>query len=251
MKRRFYCLVEEPVSLLTRNSAYGYGGIEISEDCYKGVCAVDFSTVEAGEKSSLRVERQDMSAEEVDSLQAVTLLCKEFGILTLKKEEPANVNIIFCDNGYMLVTLLSGCIFANLPEMIAPIFTYEDKTKSPSFAQSAMSQVLWVDADTLMSYATYMGDAGKFMYDFEFSFELEGSVVDGTRKFNWKHIKESDIDISLGYFAQFLQEKDTKERAFKARQMAKMFAPVADEVEYVEAGTIADDDEDEDDLDVY
>lgn len=190
-----------------RKTAKGYKKI-ILDETVNMPCSLSFeSNVEDG---ILTVKGSACESNEPD---AYTVLCKEFGLVGDNIKFSSDVSIIFLSDGWMLVTLYKGGFVLNLEDRL--LFASLHITDAPYIEED---RILWVNADMLRGYAKYWGDKGSFVQDFEFAFEISGGAVKGCRSLKVRHIEESDIDMSLGTFAQWQQQTEAKERAKEAKK---------------------------------
>ena len=161
-----------------------------------------------------------------------------FGYNTIK----ADVSVINLDNGYMLVTLYKGAIITYLNGEIC--IPNVEQTDFPNFTTD---DIYWVTQETLLSYSKYMETKGSFMYDFEFFYTLSGEVKNGLSNFKYCYSGEKDVDISLGKYGVFLQNRKNKEDANKAKKLSNLFVSSSDDMEFEDDEFEDDNDEFEDD----
>lgn len=146
--------------------------------------------------------------------ECFTLLCREFGLVGWSTGLRSKVSVIFCDNGWMLVTLYKGGFVLNLDgQLMMP--TVGIDTAPPKVVQD---NIMWVDADKLLGYSKYLGDKGNFMYDYEFMLELAGDNAKGMGNFTFRHIEEETVDISLGHVALWEQQMENRRAAQEAKK---------------------------------
>lgn len=192
----------------TRKHARGYKKIVLADDVNMP-CALDFqSDIENG---ILNITKLDCTADEPD---AYTILCKEFGLIGENIKFSSDISVIFCDDGWMLVTLHTGGLVLNLEDRL--LFASLHITDAPVFDED---RILWVNADMLKEYSKYWGNKSSFVYDFEMYFSVSGGNVRGCRSFRVKHVDEADIDLSLGVYAQYCKQLEAKEQLASARKM--------------------------------
>lgn len=237
MKRMFISDGFEKV--YSRERAKGHKSLVIDDNIKSG-SYIQFVT---GDNDSLVMKEADSTDKDANEEEVYTILCKEFGLFGYSHGVTAELSIIYLDNGYMLVTLWKGAMVCYLNnELVLPNVDCGDL---PNFTND---DIYWVNAEHLLSYRKYMGAKEYFMYDFEFSHILAGEVKGGLKSFRYKHIEEEDVDLSLGYYAQYEQTVLAKEEAKKASQFSKMFSPVSGsmQLEFDDDDFDDDDDEDED-----
>lgn len=195
---------------ISRERALGYKRVVIDDDV--GVAA-PFQFV---------TRDRDLAIElaEEDGEQAVyTMLCKEFGLVGGNKGFTNKISVIFCDNGWMLVTLYNGALVMNLDDRLLMPAVGVDKT--PKVVQN---DILWVDAEKLLAYGKYLDNVGLFMYDHEFFLELSGDNNNGMGSFKFRNLADETIDISLGYIAVYEQQQQKKAEAREAQRQYKGLA---------------------------
>lgn len=152
--------------------------------------------------------------------EVFTFLCREFGLVGGDKGLRSKLSVIFCDNGWMLVTLHHGSLVVTLDGQLMMPQVGEDVEA----VRVIPDNVLWVNADKLLGFSKYLENKGQFMYDFEFMFELGGDNTKGMGQFLFRCLHEETIDISLGYVAQY--EQNLVKRA-EAQEAKKKYAQVA------------------------
>lgn len=155
--------------------------------------------------------------ESSDDSEVYTMLCQEFGLVGGVTSFRNKISVIFCDNGWMLVTLLHGALVMNLDKQLLMPTAGDDFT-TPKVVKE---DICWVTANDLLEYGKYFGVKGQFMFDFEWTFEVSGDRVNGMKSFSIKNIKDEDIDISLGYVARYEQQLQIKAEATEARNLMK------------------------------
>lgn len=220
----------------SRDRARGHKSLVIDDSIQSG-SYIQFVT---GDNDSLIMKESEITAEDDSNEEVYTILCKEFGLFGKYAGVSAEVSIIYLDNGYMLVTLWKGAIICYLnDELVLPNVDCGDL---PNFTND---EIFWVNAEHMLSYSKYMDSKQHFMYDFEFSYILSGDIRSGLSNFGYKHIDEEDIDLSLGYFAQYEQEVVAKAEAKKASQLTKLFTPVSGSMQLEFEDDDYEDDEDE------
>lgn len=191
---------------IARTRANGYKRIVISED------------VEMAMPFQFQTDGTDLVAVPVEAAEGepecYTVLCQEFGLVGGHQGYKSQLSVIFCDNGWMLVTLYHGGLIMNLDgRMLMP--TVGDDIVTPKVVRD---HILWVDAEKLLAYSKYLNDKGYFMYDYEFMLELSGDNTRGMGSFNFRSIDGETIDISLGYIAQHEQNRIKRAQAYEAKK---------------------------------
>lgn len=147
--------------------------------------------------------------------ECYTMLCREFGLVGGGKGTRSKMSVIFCDDGWMFVTLYHGCLVMNLDDQLLMPMVGDD-IEQP---QVNNDSILWVNADKLLGYKCYIGDKGRWMYDYEFMFELGGDNVKNLGNFIFRHNEEEDLDISLGHIAMWEQTQVKRQEAHAAKRM--------------------------------
>lgn len=241
-----YIALQGVPSVIERSRARGYKSI-VLDDSVKMASALTITS----DEDKIFVKGEEGHDEEAQYM----FVCKEFGLIAYK-EITAKVRISFCDNGFMIVTLLDGALILRVEDedgkqsLIAPNVNLKG-----SLPTTSEEDVYWVNADKLMAYSKYWGDKGSFMYDFEFVLELRGDRNQGMSNFKVGHISDEDIDISAGTYAMFIKRQEDKEQAKRSReimsQLAQSQAPLEfDENTFSTSGEKGlDFDEDEEDSD--
>lgn len=218
---------------ITRERAKGYKNLVFADDV-EHASYIDITT----EGNNLVVN--SVEDNENDSEEVYTMLVKEFGLFGLSSGLKSRLSVIFLDNGYMLVTLYKGAIITYLNGEICIPNVEQDK-----FPNFAMDDIYWVNQETLLSYAKYMGEKGNFLYDFEFHYLLGGEIKNGLSNFSFKLLGNDDIDISLGYYSAYLQTLEKKEDARATKKLANV---IKQSISHDDEFDDFDDDDDEDDV---
>ena len=143
--------------------------------------------------------------------------CSEFGVIGYKGNKENNflsdLGVIFCDNGEMFVTLYKGAIFLRLnDEVVMP--TTEDMS-AVSYTQD---DILWINADRLLSFGKCLYDEGRYMYDREYAFTLAGCKRP-LETFTLRPHRAEDIDLSQGYLETVELEKRMKEAKMENKKI--------------------------------
>lgn len=227
-------------TVYTRSRAKGYKRLVIGED-------VD---PEKGLPIELKTNGTDLvispAEDKKDDNEVYTILCKEFGLVGEAAGIKSKISVMHCDNGWMLVTLLEGAIIINLEnQLMMPVV---GDAPAPKVVQQ---DICWVNANDLLDYNKYWGTKGQFYQDVEFVFTVSGDCIGGTRRFSIKHHRDEDIDMSLGFLAQYEQNQQNKKDAKATKELASAILNTDSSSSYE-----FDDDEDdiygdEDDTDDY
>lgn len=180
---------------------------------------IDENVEVAGNPVELMTNGTDLvvkPAENAEGAEVYTILCKEFGLVGGALGFRNKVSVIFLDEGWMLVTLLHGALVLNLQDQLMMPMAGDD------FAQPKVvkDDICWVNADNLLEYGKYLGEKGKFIFDFEWLFTLGGDYINGLRSFYLHEETEETLDISLGYYAQYEQQVLRRAEAKKASKLA-------------------------------
>lgn len=208
MERHFIVDGEFP-RLIGRGRAFGYKELNL-ENIEFGQ-AIEFKTDEA------QLCLYGNKAEETES-PAYTILCKEFGVFGGSKNFESKISVVHCDDGWMLVTLWKGALIIKLDGKLMMPSTGVDEV--PNVIES---EILWVNRDTILSFAKYLDDKSGFMYDFEFMYTIKGFISSGMKHLKLRHIDDEDVDISLGQFAAFLTKQAQKQQAKETKKLCKSF----------------------------
>ena len=164
-------------SLVKRSNAYGYDSVHFltNKSGYVNV---------RGEGTSIVVEPAEPSE---DNSQGYLLYCKEFG--TVSGYE-ADFRVLFCDAGYMLITLKTGVLALSTDDGIILI--------SSEPVEASNNNITWYNINTFLGYMPRFGTKGMFSHDIEWSFSSNGK--------NLVSNSGLDRDISLGYLALYEQK---------------------------------------------
>ena len=210
----------------TRSRALGHKGVKID------------NSVQMTSQISIETQGTDLYIKEVPSTEdddeAYTFMCQEFGLVDY--DEDVKVAISFCDNGWMLVTLLQGGIVLYIDgNALMP------SVGSVSSKRIVQDDILWVNEDMLLGYAPYFGDEykEKYPYDTEFVFLLNGHNVNKMMSFRLRHLSDESIDLSLGLIAGIMQaDIEKKETTAKQKEMQKTLSILEEQnKQYVNAAS--------------
>lgn len=164
-------------SFVKRSNAYGYGSIHFLTNKSGHVNV-------RGEGTSIVVEPTESSE---DDSQWYLLFCKEFG--TVSGYE-ADFRVLFCDAGYMLITLKTGVLVLSKDDGIILI--------SSEPVEASNNNITWYNINTFLGYMPRFRTKGMFSHDIEWSFSSNGK--------NLVSNSGLDRDISLGYLALYEQK---------------------------------------------
>lgn len=218
MKKVFVSDDEFPREI-TRNHAHGHKKIVIADD----VNPADAITMRT-EGTTLLIEK---ATEDSDEEPVYCILCKDFGLFGFESKLSSKLSYILCDDGWMLITLIRGAFVVNLNNRLLMPSVGVDKL--PTLREN---EVFWVDKELLYRYSQYMKEKSHFPYDFEFFVELSGAIIGGLSSFKYFHSNAEDIDLSLGTFAQYLQNEENKKNAKEAKKLQKQIIQSSSNMEF-------------------
>lgn len=232
MSRILVCRDNEEL-LLKKSNAFQYKEVDLSSLA----CGTTFSM--KGLEDKLLGEK----VEEDDGEPVYTLVTKEFGLYAKSNGVDAKVKISFCDNGLMLVDVLEGALLFKPEEEI--LLVSRGVSSLPSIN---LSNILWVNADKLLSFAQYWGDfKSRYTQDFEYVFVLGGETKSGLDSFSIRCINDETIDISGGAIAVLEAQMKVKEEAKEAERSFMSLLQQSSSSSY----EFDDDDEDDEDDEDY
>ena len=186
---------------VTREKAKGYKALSVDAETN--------DTVKIRTKDNDTLEIYKVEEEESDEFSYL-ILCNEFGLLGLDKDFKSKIDVMFLDDGYMLIELKKGhCVCLNDDGM--QMFSTEEIVPQIKEHMNGSTNILWVDESYLLSYLTNENITEKYLFVFDviFSLELGGTVVikdsysKGTEQFEINVDEDNTIDISLGYIAKY------------------------------------------------
>ena len=186
---------------VTREKAKGYKALSVD--------AQTNDTVKIRTKDNDTLEIYKVEEEESDEFSYL-ILCNEFGLLGLDKDFKSKIDVMFLDDGYMLIELKKGhCVCLNDDGM--QMFSTEEIVPQIKEHMNGSTNILWIDESYLLSYLTNENITEKYLFVFDviFSLELGGTVVikdsysKGTEQFEINVDEDNTIDISLGYIAKY------------------------------------------------
>ena len=186
---------------VTREKAKGYKALSVD--------AKTNDTVKIRTKDNDTLEIYKVEEEESDEFSYL-ILCNEFGLLGLEKDFKSKIDVMFLDDGYMLIELKKGhCVCLNDDGM--QMFSTEEIVPQIKEHMNGSTNILWIDESYLLSYLTNENITEKYLFVFDviFSLELGGTVVikdsysKGTEQFEINVDEDNTIDISLGYIAKY------------------------------------------------
>ena len=186
---------------VTREKAKGYKALSVDAETN--------DTVKIRTKDNDTLEIYKVEEEEPDEFSYL-ILCNEFGLLGLDKDFKSKIDVMFLDDGYMLIELKKGhCVCLNDDGM--QMFSTEEIVPQIKEHMNGSTNILWIDESYLLSYLTNENITEKYLFVFDviFSLELGGTVVikdsysKGTEQFEINVDEDNTIDISLGYIAKY------------------------------------------------
>ena len=186
---------------VTREKAKGYKALSVDAETN--------DTVKIRTKDNDTLEIYKVEEEESDEFSYL-ILCNEFGLLGLDKDFKSKIDVMFLDDGYMLIELKKGhCVCLNDDGM--QMFSTEEIVPQIKEHMNGSTNILWIDESYLLSYLTNENITEKYLFVFDviFSLELGGTVVikdsysRGTEQFEINVDEDNTIDISLGYIAKY------------------------------------------------
>ena len=186
---------------VTREKAKGYKALSVD--------AKTNDTVKIRTKDNDTLEIYKVEEEESDEFSYL-ILCNEFGLLGLDKDFKSKIDVMFLDDGYMLIELKKGhCVCMSDDGM--QMFSTEEVVPQIKEHMNGSTNILWVDESYLLSYLTNENVTEKYLFVFDviFSLVLGGTVVikdsysKGTEQFEINVDEDNTIDISLGYIAKY------------------------------------------------
>lgn len=186
---------------VTREKAKGYKALSVD--------AKTNDTVKIRTKDNDTLEIYKVEEEESDEFSYL-ILCNEFGLLGLDKDFKSKIDVMFLDDGYMLIELKKGhCVCLNDDGM--QMFSTEEIVPQIKEHMNGSTNILWIDESYLLSYLTNENITEKYLFVFDviFSLELGGTVVikdsysKGMEQFEINVDEDNTIDISLGYIAKY------------------------------------------------
>lgn len=186
---------------VTREKAKGYKALSVDAETN--------DTVKIRTKDNDTLEIYKVEEEESDEFSYL-ILCNEFGLLGLDKDFKSKIDVMFLDDGYMLIELKKGhCVCLNDDGM--QMFSTEEIVPQIKEHMNGSTNILWIDESYLLSYLTNENITEKYLFVFDviFSLELGGTVVikdsysKGTEQFEINVDEDNTIDISLGYIAKY------------------------------------------------
>lgn len=204
---------------LPRSKAHGYKSLKLC-DSLGMAKEVDYNT--SGEVLEVIGKPIEESKEKLEYV----FLCKEFGLFGYKggKSNPfAKISVIFCDDGWMLVTLRGGTLVINYDDqLLQPIV--EDDNLSDTLPSIKEDEVYWVNQDTLLSHKKFFGTDFECVHimDFEYVFTLSGGISKGLSSFRLAKHPDEYVDLSQGYIAMLEAEAGKKAQAKQARKIMQL-----------------------------
>lgn len=185
---RLLVLTDKNKTEFNRGKAHGYK--KISCKSVGELTPVEFKS----EGDTLEIVDTDKPVDK----EVFCIQCNEFGVIGYNGTDPdknfmSDLGVIFCDGGEMFVTLYKGAIFLRLNgDIVMP--TTEDMSK----VAYSQDDILWINADRLLSFGKCLYGEGKFMYDREYALTLAGNKRN-LETFILRQHRDEDIDLSKGY----------------------------------------------------
>ena len=223
--------------VITRSRSKGYKSLIIDEnvEIAKPVNTTTF-TDESG-VSHLRISKAEGSVNDKDV--EYMFLVKEIGAVPTE-ERVTDLEIIFLDAGWMLITLKKGAIAVKLENSVTiPSLNYNLSNKVTA------DTIKWVNEEDLVSVAIShnkidLDAAGNFTYDFIYNMCIRSNPTPLSVGVTYTFFDK--IDISLGAFALYKQKELSRAQGIAVRkQMQATMQAMDTDTEY--------EDYDEDDFD--
>lgn len=192
---------------ITRTKAKGYKELVISAETN------DIVELRTKDDNSLEIYTVD---EQEDNEFSYLILCNEFGLLGLDKDFKSQIKVLFLDDGYMLVELRAGHCVCIDDEGMKMFSTFEIVPQIVEHSNGT-TNILWIDESYLLSYLTNENITSKnlFVFDIIFSLSVGGTVVitdsytKGKERFELDVKEDENVDISLGFIAEYEDKKDS------------------------------------------
>lgn len=196
--------------VLTRKYGHGIKTINTSDCTHFDV--VNFKTdVESKDLNLIKVGKDNDE-------HPYMILCKEFGVAG---GVDSNISIIFCDGGWMLVTLYEG----GIPILVDGNLMCANKNIS-GYPEISKNNIVWLNAERILGNLKVLTDKAELHQDFEFFLTVSG-INNGFANVKFKHLKDSTIDISGGYYEVYLENREKRK---KAREVKKMTNSMLDKL---------------------
>ena len=221
----------------SRSRAKGYQNLVFDE-------AVEmFSAIEVvTEGNNLKVNAVEHNPNEEDHY---VILCKEFGLVGYKEKFWAGINVLYLDNGYMLITLYDGGLIIKMEGEDGKVELQMPLVGTETHPAVHEEDIEWFDEERMLSYTLASSDplVKRFPYDYEFDYSMRGGKVGGMCSMEFKVNSDNYSDISLGAIAAYEQSEAFKAEAKRAKEMMSKVTSATSK------STNQDDDWDDDDED--
>ena len=231
--------------VITRTRAKGYKSLIIDEDVEIAKPVSTTTFVDEAGVSHLRVSKLDGQAD--DAQVEYMFLVKEIGAVPTEAGA-TELEIIFLDAGWMLVTLKKGAIAVKIGNSVTiPNLNYNISNKV------TVDTIKWVNLEDLISVAIMhnkidLDETDLFTYDFIYNMSIRSNPTPMSIGITYTFLNKTDI--SLGAFALYRQQQQSKAQGLAVRkQMQETLKVMDSDTEYEDY-----DDEDDDidmDLDDY
>ena len=226
--------------------AHGYKTLKIEDSVLES--NITPVTLEADDATSSLV----LKAIESDGTDVVRdadkyFICKEFGLTNLvsKEKNVTSVDVIFLEQGYMLVHVTNGLVCVNAKSKSGESTTLAVFCGNNFSSAIDMNEIKWTDANNLLSYIMGIdkGYYSRFPYEFQHSLIIGGST--GSFSFYFKELFDKIRDLSLGWVATIKNEALAKEQSRTLNNF--MNSVSADDDDFSEDSDYDEDDDDDGD----
>lgn len=207
--------------VITRKRAKGYKSLVIDDNVEVAKPVKTSTFTDENGVSHLKITKSDEPVNE--NQMEYMFLVKEIGAVPTEAKA-TELEIIFLDNGWMLVTLKKGAIAVKLNENVTiPTLNYNLSNKI------TVDTIKWLNLEdfisTTISYNKYnnLDAEGTFVYDYIYNMCVK-STLPASNGVTYTYY--STNDISLGAIALYQQNKAARERgvAFRKQYQTTMQA---------------------------
>lgn len=206
--------------VITRRRALGVQNIKINNDVQRGD-EVEYIYQETENGRDMVIAKTENVQLDETGEPIYTFITKEFGLFGFEKGFKSLIEVKFCDEGTMIITLIAGSI------VIRPdgnIIKASRAVGDSSVPNCKSDEILWINAEKLIQYVGYLAKfASRYPYDYEYYMEIGGSYEGHLESFKIREVHEAN-DISYGALAVVEAKEKRKEDAKQARKAVRLLS---------------------------
>lgn len=203
-----------------RKRAYGYKSITIQSGIAVGDY-VDFFNNSARDRELVGTDEGAVLYVQPESevSEQYMLVLREIGVFGKAHNISADIDVLFCDGGYMFVVLQRGSIAIKMPDGSISIASVGDSKLGKITLDELQRDLKWVSTEDLLAYKTYWGEWANFVFDFQFRFIISGGASSFYLRLDTSNCRDLSLGVYNKYVEDIRQEISRKESELYAREM--------------------------------